>query len=449
MPPVPLSSRSQRTTESPIGYFVRLALEDPSLISLAAGLVDEESLPVEEVAEALAELLAQPTAGRAALQYGTVQGHGPLRRQILHRFAAADGLRPEDVSLTPDEVVITTGSQQLLALLADVLLDPGDIVITEAPTYFVYQGVLQSAGARVHAVPMDADGLNTDALDELLRRLDRAGELGRVKLIYTCDYYQNPTGLTLSMQRRRKLLELARQYSRSHRILILEDAAYRELRYEGEDLPSIKSFDTRNEHVIWTSTFSKPCAPGLKTGYGILPRDLVGPLLRLKGNHDFGSNNLTQYLLERLLASGAYDVHVERLRDVYRRKRDALLDALAAEFRDDPRISWTRPAGGLYVWATFPPGMEAGPSSRLLRAALDEGVLYVPGEYGYVADDGAPLPRHEARLSFGVATPEQLREGVRRLRRAILSASAGAKDWGVSHGTPSASSPPTSPPCPA
>src|SRR5207249_8872 len=133
------SSRSGRTTDSPISYFMRLALEDPSLISLAAGLVDEESLPVAEVAEAAAELLRRPAAGRAALQYGTVQGHPPLRARILERFAAADGLRPGDMSLTPDEVVVTTGSQQLLALLSDVLLDPGDIVITEGPTYFVYQ----------------------------------------------------------------------------------------------------------------------------------------------------------------------------------------------------------------------------------------------------------------------------------------------------------------------
>ena len=427
MPPasVPLSSLSGRTTESPIGHLIRLALENPSLVSLAAGLVDEESLPVAEVAEAMADLLADPAAGRAALQYGTVQGHLPLREHILQRFAAADGMRPEDMGLTTGEVVVTTGSQQLLALLSDILLDPGDIVLTEAPTYFVYQGVLQGVGVRVLSVPMDEHGMDTDALEDLLRRLERSGELGRVKLIYTCDYYQNPTGLTLSLERRRKLLELARRYSRARRILILEDGAYRELRYEGADLPSVKSFDVRNEYVVWTSTFSKPLAPGLKTGYGILPRELVGPLLRHKGNHDFGSNNLTQHLLDRLLSSGAYDAHVLRLREVYRRKRDALLEALEEEFRDPPHIDWTRPAGGLYVWATFPPDMESGPSSRLLQAALDEGVLYVPGEHGY-SSEGGPVPRNEARLSFGVASPGQIREGVRRLRRAVTAASVAA-----------------------
>ncbi len=427
--PLPLSSLSGRTTESPIGPLIRLALENPALVSLAAGLVDEESLPVVAVAEGLAELLREPAAGRAALQYGTVQGHLPLREQILQRFAAADGLHPAEMNLSPDEVIVTTGSQQLLALLSDVVLDPGDIVLTEAPTYFVYQGVLQGAGARVLSVPMDEHGMDADALEALLRRLDRTGELARVRLIYTCDCYQNPTGLTLSLERRRRLLELARRYSRTRRILILEDGAYRELRYEGEDIPSIKSFDIHNEYVVWTSTFSKPLAPGLKTGYGIVPHELVGPLLRHKGNHDFGSNNLTQHLLDRLLANGVYDAHVARLREVYRGKRDALLGALEEEFRSAPHVGWTRPAGGLYVWATFPAGMESGPSGRLLQAALDEGVLYVPGEYGY-SSEGGPVPRNEARLSFGVASPEQIREGVRRLRRAVLAASAPAREAG-------------------
>jgi 2-aminoadipate transaminase len=424
MPPAPLalSSRSERTTDSPINGLIRLALENPALVSLAAGLVDEESLPVEEVADAAADLLSEPAAGRAALQYGTVMGYAPLREKVLHRLAASDGLRPADMNLTPDDVVVATGSQQLLALLGDILLNPGDIVLAEAPTYFVFQNVLRGVGARVLTVPMDEHGLDVDALESLLRRLDRSGDLPRVKLIYTCDYYQNPTGLTLSRERRPRLLELARRYSRTNRILILEDAAHRELRYEGDDLPSVKSFDRRNEHVVWTATFSKPCAPGLKTGYGILPRELVGPLLRLKGDHDFGSNNLTQHLLDRLLASGAYDAHVARLRQVYRAKRDALLEALAEEFRDAPDVTWTRPAGGLYVWAMFPAGMESGPSSRLMRAALDEGVLYVPGEYGYSPACG-PVPRNEARLSFGVASLDQLREGVRRLRRAVRSAS--------------------------
>jgi 2-aminoadipate transaminase len=211
---------------------------------------------------------------------------------------------------------------------------------------------------------------------------------------------------------------LARRYSRKQRLLILEDAAYRELRYEGPDLPSIKSFDTDNQHVILALTFSKTLSPGLKTGYGLLPRDLMGPLLRLKGNHDFGSNNFTQHLLDRLLDTGAYDRHVVELCRVYRRKRDTLLLTLERAFETWPEVRWTRPEGGLYVWLTFPCEVDTGPGGRLMQAALREGVLYVPGQFCYVNGDNAPIPTSGARLSFGVAQPEHLQEAVRRLARA-------------------------------
>jgi 2-aminoadipate transaminase len=352
------------------------------------------------------------------LQYGTTQGYAPLREKLLARTVALDDATAADLALAVEDVVITTGSQQLLYLLSELLLDPGDIVITEAPSYFVYQGTLDSLGVRTLSVPTDEQGMNTDALEELLARLERSGELARVRMIYTVDYFQNPSGLTLSLPRRRHLVELAQRYSRQHRLFVLEDAAYRELRYDGPDLPTVKSFDATNSHVILAMTFSKPCAPGLKTGYGLLPRDLMAPLLRLKGNHDFGSNNLTQHLLDRLLASGAYDRHVAKLCDVYRAKRDAMLDALAEEFHDSPEVRWARPDGGLYVWLRFAPQIDTGPQSRLMRAALREGVLYVPGQFCYVSGAGAPIPTHEARLSFGVASPEQIREGVRRLARA-------------------------------
>src|SRR5262249_48824427 len=157
--------------------------------------------------------------------------------------------------------------------------------------YFVYQGTLNSLGVRTFAVPMDSHGMDTDALAELLARLEQSGELDRLRLIYVCDYFQNPSGLTLSLPRRQQLLELVRRYSQRRQIFVLEDAAYRELRYEGPDVPSIKSLDRGNEYVILALTFSKSCAPGLKTGYAFLPNELMGPLLRLKGKYDFGSNN--------------------------------------------------------------------------------------------------------------------------------------------------------------
>jgi 2-aminoadipate transaminase len=418
--PLALSAKALRATDSPISTLIRLALENPGLVNLAAGLVDESSLPQREVAAAAADLLARPDAARAALQYGTTQGHAPLRHKVLAHACAADGARPEDLNLTPEEVVITTGSQQLLYLLGEVLLDAGDIVVTEAPSYFVYHGVLASKGVRVFAVPMDAEGLDTDALEDLLGRLERTGEIARLKLIYTVDYFQNPTGLSLSLPRRRRLVELARRFGRRHRILILEDAAYRELRYDGADLLSIKSFDPGNEYVVSTYTFSKACAPGLKTGYGLLPRDLVGPVVRLKGSHDFGSNNFAQHVLDRLLETGAYHRHVADLVGVYRAKRDGMLAALAREFGDWPAVRWTRPAGGLYVWLMFPAGIDTGPTGPLMQAARQAGVLYVPGEFGHVNEEG-PAPTCEARLSFGMVAPEQLAEGIRRLRAAVAA----------------------------
>lgn len=425
MPPLPLSGQSRRTTDSPITYFIKKALENPGLISFAAGLVDEPSLPAAEVAGAVAAIMADPATARAALQYGSTQGHPPLREKVLNSVAAADGVNPSDIALSPDDVAITTGSQQLLYLLGEVLFDPGDIVITEAPSYFVYHSLLQSHGARVLAVPMDDDGMDVDALESLLERLDRGGELSRVKLVYTVDYYQNPTGLTLAGSRRPRLVEVVRQYSTHHRIVILEDAAYRELRFSGHDLPSVKRFDETNEFVVYTSTFSKPLSPGLKTGYALLPRDLVEPLLHLKSSHDFGSTNLAQHVIDRLLATGEYDRHVEKLRAVYRRKRDAMLGALAREFADFPGMRWTVPAGGLYVWLTFPPHVDAGPRGPLVPAALDAGVLYVPGEFGHVPDGAGRVPRNEARLCFGTASPEEITEGVRRLRQACRAIPSG------------------------
>jgi len=420
MPPAPLarSEKSLRTSDSPITYYVQKALESPALISFAAGLVDEGSFPVAEIAATVAEIMADPVSARAALQYGSTQGDPKLRQQVLKHVCAADGVKPAELNLTAADVCITTGSQQLLYILGEVLFDVGDIVIAEAPSYFVYHSLLQSHGARVLTVPTDDDGMRMDALESLLEELKRTGELSRVKVIYTVDYFQNPTGLTLSVERRKKLVDLARKFSTDHRIIILEDAAYRELRYTGPDLPSVKRFDPTNEFVVYTGTFSKPCAPGLKTGYAILPPDVMEALLHLKGSHDFGSGNLAQHVAARLMESGAYARHVEELQAVYRHKRDVMLAAFEKEFSDVPGASWTVPAGGFYVWVTLV-GIDTGPNGSLVAAALEAGVLYVPGEFGHVADEDGNLPNNHLRICFGIATPELIPEGIRRLRRAV------------------------------
>jgi 2-aminoadipate transaminase len=385
-------------------------------VSLAAGLVDEATLPSGPVARAMSAILEDSETAKAALQYGSTQGLPALREAILKRILSADNT--PNSTVTPADVILTTGSQQLLYLLGEVLLNPGDTVLIEAPTYFVYQGVLESAGATVVPVAMDTGGMSMAALETTLKQLEAQGKLHRVKIIYTVDYFQNPSGLSLAAERRPQLVAIAKRFSKHHRIVVLEDAAYRELRYDGPDIPSVFSHDTDHHHVVYASTFSKPLSPGLKTGYAILPHGLADAVLNLKSNHDFGSTNLAQHAIHHILKTGDFDTHIQTLCGAYVQKRDAMLAALAEYFRDWPTVTWTVPSGGLYVWLKFPNHIDTGRGGTLVDRAVQAGVLYVPGEDAYVPDEHGFIPRHEARLSFGVATPGQIREGIRRLREA-------------------------------
>jgi len=411
--PFDLSDRARRTEEPPISWLMKYALEHPECISLAAGFVDSETLPVEVVGRIVAELMSNPADGRAALQYGTTIGHAPLRQQIVERLAAEDGMTAASHRFTADNVVVTTGSQQLLFLVSDVLVDPGDVVILGAPSYFVYMGILQSMGAAVHSIPMDGDGLDVDSLDRTLADLDRAGHLHRVKLIYCVSYFQNPMGVSLSLPRRRQIVEVVRRYSRDHRIFIIEDAAYKELRFADAGLPPIKQFDPTNEWVLYTGTFCKPFSAGLKVGYGILPKEVLAPVLRQKGNHDFGSANFNQMIVSRALARGDYDRHLLTVRAGYARKKQVMADAIREHFPEATR--WVDPGGGLYIWAEFPPAIPTGPDSAYFTAALERGVLYVPSEHAFYPDSGIEPCRSGMRLSYGVATPADIAEGTKRL----------------------------------
>jgi 2-aminoadipate transaminase len=339
---------------------------------------------------------------------------------VLARFEQWEGVAARDLNLGPDDVVITTGSQQMLYLLSEALLDEGDIVINGAPSYFVYSGLLEVFGVQVRSVVEDEGGMSVDGLSALLERLKAEGDLPRVKLIYIVDYFSNPTGVSLAADRRPRIVELAERCSIDHRIIVFEDAAYRELRYDGPDLPSLKRYDPKNRTVAFTTTFSKPFSPGMKTGWTILPGDLLGPVLRIKGNHDFGSSNFNQHLLDRVIADGSYDGQVTRLREAYRTKRDVMLAALEQHFGRfaGGRCRWIKPAGGLYVWFELPAGMQTGLKSRLFTAAVEEGVLYTPGEFAYTPQPGLTVPRNCVRLSFGVASTQEIREGVSRLARA-------------------------------
>jgi 2-aminoadipate transaminase len=396
---------------------MRLALARPELISLAAGFVDQESLPVAETRQAIEAVLADVGRSRAALQYGTNAGYLPLREAVLGRFLAAEGT-PAAPPPSVDEVILTAGSNQLLHLLGEILLDPGDVVLCAAPTYFVFLGMLASVGARSVGVAIDERGMIGDALDEALARLDKSGELSRVKAIYVTSYYENPSTVTLSLARRAQTVEIAKRWSRHGPIYVIDDAAYRQLRYAGDDLPSLRSFDAEGDTVIVADTFSKSFSPGVRVGWGILPPALVGPVAGLKANIDFGSPHLNQHLMAAVLEQGLFEPHVAALRANYRAKLAAMLQAMDDCLVGIPGICWQRPTGGLYVWLELPAGMDAGPTSRLIGYALDEGVLYVPGEYCYPAE-GQPCRRDTIRLSFGVQTAENIHRGIEALARAI------------------------------
>ncbi|MCA8996187.1 MAG: PLP-dependent aminotransferase family protein [Planctomycetaceae bacterium] len=416
--PVSFSQRREMTHELAISFLMQQAVENPGVISLAAGLVAPETLPVEEVRAAVDAITSSATRGRGALQYGTTPGYYKLRELILNHFCSLEGITREQAGIDIDNLMLTTGSQQLLSLVCEVLFDPGDICLISGPTYFVFAGNLDGVGARTVTIPVDDGGMRIDALEQALELLDQQGELSRVKLIYNVSYYDNPAGTCLATDRRRQLVELAQRYSRDHRILILEDAAYRELRYDGEAFPSIWSFDESRGWVIYTQTFSKTFSPGVRVGFGVVPRDLLAPLSERKGNEDFGSSNFAQHLVAEVLSSGAYESHLQKVRENYRAKRDAMVEAAHAHFADIDGVTWREPHGGLYVWMTLPANIPTGFSSPMFRTAVEKGVMYVPGEICYPTGM-TNRPRTEMRLSYGVQSPEGIEKGMQILAEAV------------------------------
>ncbi len=417
-PPARLSQRCHWGSKQPISFLMEQAVQNPSVISLAAGLVDQTTLPDAEVRTACEALLADPALARQALQYGTTQGADRLRKQLVCHLAELEHCPAERLAIASDQLILTTGSQQLLSLVGEVLLDPEDVVLVAAPTYFAYLGTLNGLGARSIPVASDADGMRTDALESELQKLAHAGELHRVKMIYVVSYYENPTGISLSLERRQEIVEIARRWSREQQIFVLEDAAYREMRYDGPDLPSVWSFDAERKTVILAQTFSKSFSPGLRVGFGVVPRELVAPVCDRKGNEDFGSANFNQHLLATIFEQGLYAPHGRLLRDTYRAKRDAMLAAADRYFGEFENVTWVHPHGGLYVWMSLPTTIETGFESRLFRRATQvDQVMYVPGEVCY-AGPVEERPRHQMRLSFGTQSVEGIAEGMKRLASA-------------------------------
>ncbi len=408
-----LSDLARRTPEPSISWLMKLTLDHPRLISLAAGFTDNESLPLDEARHLLDTVLSSPKRGRAALQYGSTVGDARLRELTAEHIRIADGSR-QAANYPAARTIITSGSQQLLYMASEALCNPGDIVLVEDPTYFVYLGITQSHALRCRGVRLNQDGIDLSHLEEILEQLKTRGELPRVKLLYLVTYFQNPTGRTTVFEKKRAALELLARYEHDagHPIYLLEDAAYRELRFAGEDECSAirGGFPDR---VIYAGTYSKPFASGARVGFGILPPEIFTAVARIKGNHDFGTSNLLQQLLSGALSSGVYERHLPRLRNRYAAKAARMTRAIREHF--PAAVQWDEPRGGLYVWAKAPAGLKTGPKSKLFQQALKRNVVYVPGELCYCDDPARRKCTSEMRISFGGAKNRDIPLGIERL----------------------------------
>jgi len=419
------SKRAEMAAGQPISALMAHALENADLLSLAAGFVDEATLPTAAVRQACAELMADEKAARAALQYGTTPGHPKLRSLLLERFHAEQSV-PVPAATTLEQVVVTAGSNQLLHLIADSLLDPGDIVLCTAPTYFVFLGIVANVGGCSHGVATDEQGMLPAALEEQLQRLDAVGELSRVKAIYLVPYFDNPQGITTAPERVAKIVEIAKRWSRTHTIQVIADEAYQELRYQGPDVPSARCYDEDGDSVIVAGTFSKSFSPGIRVGWGILPPHLVEPICAQKGNIDFGSPNFSQAIMAHVLEQGQFEKQVKALRAGYAPKLQTIMAAADEFLGPIAGTSWTHPDGGLYIWARMPEGLDTGPEGPLFQRAIDEGMLYVPGQYCFPRE-GEPVQRNTMRLSFGVQSCEGIRRGMQALAQAITAVRTAAE----------------------
>ena len=411
---------ARRTAEPPISWLMRIKLERPRLISLAAGFTDNPTLPVSGSRRLLNELLGDAALGQAALQYGSTAGDATLRQLTAKRLRQLDGnRRGQAASYEAKRTVITHGSQQFLYMATEALCDPGDIVLVEDPTYFVYLGIMQSRGVAGRGARMNRDGIDLGHLEQVLESLRCSGDLKRLKMLYLVSYHQNPTGRSTSLRVKAGALELLRRYERAagHPIYLMEDAAYRELGFAGEPAPSALAVKGAADRVVYSGTYSKPFATGVRVGFGVLPEELFSPVLRIKGNHDFGTSHLMQQLVVRALQSGLYDQNLAKVQRRYRAKAKAMTDSIAEHF--PATVRWEPPEGGLNVWAALPRKVNTGMKSRFFKQVLERNVLYVPGGLCYTDDPARAKPSHEMRLSFGAASEADIREGIRRLGQAI------------------------------
>lgn len=379
--------------------------EKPDIISFAGGLPAPELFPVEEFDAACSRVLREH--GAQALQYSTTEGYAPLREFIVQR------MRRYGIPAHADNVLVTSGSQQALDLIGKIMINPGDLILTECPTYMGALQAWRAYQAEFVAVPLDADGLCCD------QRLESALCTGP-KFMYVLPNFQNPAGVTLSLSRRRRIVDVADQYG----IPIIEDDPYGQLRFEGEHLPPLLVLDAERldaqgnkankngyfEHgnVIYLSTFSKTLAPGLRLGWIVAPSEVIQRCVIAKQGMDLHTSTFVQMVAYELARDGFLDDHVRTIRDVYRQRRDVMLESMATYF--PPQVSWTHPQGGLFLWVTLPQALDA---TELLKEAIREQVAYVPGVAFYPHAD----VHNTLRLNFSNASNDEIENGIQRLGR--------------------------------
>jgi 2-aminoadipate transaminase len=374
----------------------------PGIISFAGGLPAPDVFPVEEFKQACDVVLSE--VGAQALQYSTTEGYYPLR-EIISRHSCRYGIKVD-----PDNIQITSGSQQALDLLGKLFINAGDRILVEAPTYLGALQAWNAYGPEYVTVPSDENGMQTDALEEALRT--------GPKFIYVLPNFQNPTGVTLALERRKKLIELADQYG----VPIIEDDPYGQLRYEGDHLPPVVVLDDQHQkngsstyhgNVIYLSTFSKTLAPGIRLAWIVAPKEVINKIVQGKQGADLHTSTFIQMVAFEVAKGGFLDEHVRVIRKVYGKRRDVMLNAMEKNFPEG--VHWTRPQGGMFLWVTLPDGLDA---RELLEEATALKVAYVPGAPFFPCGGG----ENTMRLNFSNATPEMIEEGIARLGEVIRNA---------------------------
>lgn len=393
-----LASRTEAMQSSAIRELLKLT-QQPDIISFAGGLPAPDFFPLREVEEACRYIVQED--GAQALQYSATEGYAPLKEYL------ADSMHKYGVPASPENVLLTNGSQQALDLIGKVFIDPGDYVITGRPTYL---GAIQAWNAyqgRYHTVRLDDEGMVVEEIEHAYEKaLADSGKPPR--FIYVLPNFHNPAGTTLSLERRERLAEIATKLN----LPVVEDDPYGQLRYEGEDLPPICTYVP--ERTIYLGTFSKTLAPGLRLGWIVCPEVLMKRLVQAKQGADLHTGTFVQYVANDICQRGFLKQHVKQLREVYKRRRDTMLDALAEFWPGE--CCWTRPDGGLFLWAQVPDGVD---TRDFLKKAVEEKVAYVPGVHFYPNEDGG---FNAMRLNFSYCSSDTIVEGIRRLGLALKKA---------------------------